>query len=153
MRVFQGALSWALALFLIFMFVQASLHPLPNPPPGEVKLLDPAGENIVFQTLAERSRYPAFEPTGRFLTGLLELIAAVLLFLPITRRSGAFLSALILFGAVGLHVSPWLGREVPVSLTPGETATDGGALFSLAIAMLVASLLIMVVHPGRERIY
>jgi len=153
MRVFQGALSWALALFLIFMFVQATFHPLPGPPPGEVKFLDPAGENIVFQTLAERSRYPIFEPTGRFLTGVLELIAAILLFLPITRRWGAFVSSLILFGAVSLHMSPWLGREVPASLAQGETATDGGALFSLAIAMLVASLLIMVIHPGRERDY
>lgn len=146
-------MSWALALFLIFLFVQATIHPLPGPQPGGVKFLDPAGENIVFQTLAERSRYPIFEPTGRFLTGVLELIAAILLFLPITRRAGALLSSLILFAAVGLHLSPWLGREVPLSLAQGETATDGSALFSLAVAMLVASLLIMVIHPGRERDY
>ena len=153
MRIFQSAISWALALFLIFMFVQATFHPLPGPPPGQVKFLDPTGENILFQTLAERSRYPIFEPTGRFVTGILETIAALLLFLPISRRLGAFVSALILFGAVGLHSSPWLGRDVPISLLPGETATDGGAQFSLAIAMLVASLLIIVIHPGRRRDY
>ena len=146
-------MSWGLALFLIFLFVQATIHPLPGPPPGGVKFFDPAGENIVFQTLAERSRYPIFEPTGRVLTGILELIAALLLFLPVTRRAGAFLSSLILFAAIGFHLSPWLGREVPLSLAQGETATDGGALFSLAVAMLVASFLIMVIHPGREREY
>jgi len=149
-RLIQHFFSWALALFLIAMFVQATFHPLPNPPAGAVKFLDPAGENIVFQTLAERSRYPIFEPTARVFTGILELIAALLLILPFSRRFGAFLSALILFGAVALHSSPWLGREIPLSLAPGETATDGGALFSLAIAMLVASLLIMVIHPRRE---
>jgi len=43
-----------------------------------------------------------------------------------------------------------LGREVPVSLDPQNTATDGGMLFMLAIVMLVSSLLLMVVHPGSE---
>lgn len=153
MRSIQHFFSWALALFLIAMFVQSTFHPLPNPPAGQVKFFDLAGENIVFQTIAERSRYDIFEPTGRVLTGILEVLAALLLFLPFTRRAGAFLSSLILFGAIGLHVSPWLGREVPLSLAVGETATDGGALFSLAIAMLVASLLIMAVHPRRMRQY
>lgn len=153
MRLIQHFFSWALALFLIFMFAQATFHPLPNPPPGQVKFFDPAGENIVFQTLAERSRYDIFEPTGRVLTGILEVLAALLLLLPFSRRIGAFLSSLILFGAIGFHVSPWLGREVPLSLEVGETATDGGALLSLAIAMLVASLLIIVIHPKGPREY
>jgi len=153
MRSIQHFFSWALALFLIAMFVQSTFHPLPNPPPGHVKFFDLAGENIVFQTIAERSRYAIFEPTGRVLTGILETLAALLLFLPFSRRAGAFLSSLILFGAIGFHLSPWLGRDVPLSLAAGETATDGGALFSLAIAMLVASLLIIVVHPRRQREY
>ena len=49
-----------------------------------------------------------------------------------------------------MHLSPWLGREVPLSLNPQETATDGGMLFMLAIVMLVCSLLLMVVHPGTK---
>lgn len=153
MRFVQHLFSWALALFLIAMFVQATFHPLPDPPLGQVKFLDPAGENIVFQTIAERSRYDIFEPTGRVVTGILEIIAALLLLLPYTRRLGAFVSSLVIFGAVGFHLSPWLGREVPLSLEVGETATDSGSLFALAIAMLVASLLIMVIHPSRERHY
>ncbi|MEL7127971.1 MAG: hypothetical protein AAGK23_00350 [Pseudomonadota bacterium] len=151
MGVLRHGLSWALSLFLIAMFVQATLHPLPNPPAGSVKFFDLPGENIVFQTLAERSRYDVFEPAGRVVTGILELIAALFLFLPFTRRFGAFLSFLILSGAIGFHLSPWLGREVPTSLANGTVATDGGALFSLAIAMAVASILVMVVHPSRDR--
>ena len=150
MRVIRTILSWALALFLIAVFVQATIHPLPNPPDGMVKFWDAPGENIVFQTLAERSRYPIFEPTGRVLTGVLELIAAFFLLWPITRRFGATISFLILSGAVAFHLSPWLGIEVPVSLDPGAD-NDGGGLFSLAVASLVASLLIIVIHPGRRQ--
>lgn len=143
--------SWVLALFLIAMYLQATIHPLPNPPIGSVKFFDLPGENIVFSILAEKSGYAMFEPTGRFFTGILELLAALLLFLPFTRRFGGFLSAMILFGAVSLHMSSLLGREIPLSLDPSQTATDGGALFALAVAMLVASILVIVVHPGRKK--
>jgi len=78
------------------------------------------------------------------------ILAALLLFLPFTRRLGAVLATLILGGAVALHMSPWLGREIPVSLNPSNTATDGGALFMLAIVMVVSSLLLLVVHPSRR---
>ena len=79
---------------------------------------------------------------------MLELIAAFCLLLPATRRLGAIISAAVLGGAVAFHLSPYLGREVPVSLDPATTQTDNGVLFMLAIIMLVASLLVLVVHPG-----
>ena len=143
--------SWALALFLIFMFLQATIHPLPNPPEGSVKLFDPAGQNIVFATLAAKTQIALFEPTGRVVVALAELLAAILLFLPFTRRLGALLSFLVLAGAVSLHLMPdILRREVPLSLVP-DAPTDGGQLFALAIAMLAASMLLMVVHPRRRK--
>lgn len=151
MRKLRQIASWGLALFLIAMYLQATIHPLPDPPIGSVKFFDLAGENIVFATLAEKSGYAMFEPTGRFVTGVLELVAAFFLLIPFTRRLGGFLSCMILFGAVALHISPWLGRDIPLSLAAGETATDGGMLFSLAIAMLVASLLVIIVHPKRKK--
>lgn len=151
MRTLRHIISWIIALFLIAMFLQATFHPLPNPPAGSVKFFDLPGENIVFETIARLSGYDLFEPAGRVLTGVAEIFAAICLLFPMWRRFGAFLSSAILIGAVGFHMSPWLGREVPVSLVDGNTATDGGALFMLAIVMLVASLLLMVVHPRRER--
>ncbi|MEM7661933.1 MAG: hypothetical protein AAF292_06765 [Pseudomonadota bacterium] len=151
MQAVRHLASWGLSLFLIAMFLQATIHPLPNPPVGSVKLFDLPGENIVFQTLATQSGYAIFEPTGRVFTAVLELLAALFLLFPLTRRFGAFLSFLILAGALALHLSPWLGREIPVSLDPSNTATDGGLLFTLAIAMTVASVLIMVAHPRRRR--
>ncbi len=149
MRLFRHLVSWALALFLIAMFFQASIYPLPNPPAGSAKFFDPPGENIIFQTIATNSGVSLFEPAGRVVVGVVELVACLFLLLPMTRRFGAFLAALVLGGAVAMHLSPWLGREVPVSLDPSASGTDGGMLFMLAIVMLVASLLLMVVHPGR----
>lgn len=151
MRAMRYLGSWGLALFLIFMFIQATIHPLPNPPEGAVKLLDPPGQNIVFATLAAKTQIPLFEPTGRVAVALVELLAAFLLLLPFTRRLGAIFSFLILSAAVAFHLMPSvLGREVPLSLETGA-ATDGGQLFALAIAMLAASMLLVVVHPGRDK--
>ena len=144
------ALSWLLALFIVFIFVQATIHPLPDPPIGQVKLYDLPGENIVFQTIASRSGITFFEPTGRVLTAVLELLAAALLIVPWTRRLGAALATAILGSAVLFHLTPWLGREVPVSLA-AEAGRDGGQLFMLAIATLVASIMVLVVHPRPRR--
>lgn len=139
--------SWGLALFLIFMFVQATIHPLPNPPEGSVKLFDAPGQNIVFATLAANTGFTILEPTGRVVVAIAELLAAFLLLLPMTRRTGAGLSIVILGGAVAAHLMPdVLGREVPLSLA-ANADTDGGKLFALAIAMLAASVLLFVLHP------
>lgn len=151
MRALRHAGSWGLALFLIFMFLQATIHPLPNPPEGSVKLLDAPGQNIVFATLAAKTQIALFEPTGRVVVALAELLAALLLLLPFSRRAGAILSFLILAAAVAFHLMPdVLGREIPVSLETGAE-TDGGQLFALAIAMLAASMLLIVVHPRRNK--
>ena len=151
MHTLRTILSWLLALFLIGAFVQSNLYPFGDPPEGQIKLWDAPGENIVFQTLADRSGYALFEPAGRFVTGAVELFAAFLLLLPWTRRFGAVLAAIVMAAATALHMSSWLGREVPLSLNPGETGTDGGILFMLAIAMLVASFLLVIVHPGKRK--
>lgn len=150
MRAMRQLGSWGLALFLIFMFLQATIHPLPNPPEGSVKLFDPPGQNIVFATLAANTQIALFEPTGRVIVAIAELLAAFLLLIPMTRRKGAVLSVMILGGAVALHLMPdYLGREVPLSLAGGGE-TDGGQLFALAIAMLTASILLFVVHPAKK---
>lgn len=150
MRGIRVLASWILALFLIFMYLQATLHPLPNPSAGEVKLFDRAGENIVFATMAAKTGLDWLEPGGRVLVAAAELFAVFLLLIPPFRKTGAILSALILVGAVMAHLSPdILGREVPTTLDPTNPDTDGGALFALAIAMLTASLLLFVVHPSR----
>jgi len=145
MRDARVIASWALALFLAAMLLWIADQTLfPN-----------EGRNVVFPTLAEKSGYYLFEPTGRYVVSLLEVIAAFLMILPWTRRIGAGLAILVTAAAVGAHLTPWLGIQVPTSMTPiAEGAapgpTDGGQLFYLALGMLVGALVLFFVHPGRS---
>jgi uncharacterized membrane protein YphA (DoxX/SURF4 family) len=83
-------------------------------------------DNIVFETIATRSGITLFEPYIRYLTGFGELFAAVLLLLPRTRLVGTLAGLALLIGAIGFHLSPWLGINVP---------TIGHGLFYTALAM------------------
>ena len=132
----RSILSWVLALFLFAMFLMLA----------DAKLFsNPDAPNVVFSTIAERSGEALFEPTGRYLTGLAELLAALLLLLPATRRTGAIIAFCISAGAVAFHLSPFLGQEIPVA--PGSDKTDGGQLFYLALALTAASGLLIFTHP------
>jgi hypothetical protein len=71
--------------------------------------------NDVFEIIASRSGIDLFEPIIRRLTGVAELVTAALFFVPsLTSRKLANLSAAgLLIGAIGFHLSPWLGINVP----------------------------------------
>ena len=88
-------------------------------------------ENIVFETIAERSGFGFFEPYVRMFTGVSELAVALLLLIPKTRLLGALGGAGLLIGAIGFHLSPWLGINVP---------TIGHFLFISAVTMFILSL-------------
>lgn len=149
MSAFRHLASWLIAFALIGFFLHVTLHPWPDPVPGYVKFYDLPGQNVVFSTLAERSGVTLFEPAGRFVTGILELLAAFLLLIPFSRRLGAGLSVLLLGTAVGLHLSPLLGRELALP----EGGTDGGTHFLIYVICLALSLLLLFVHPGQRDRY
>ena len=71
------------------------------------------------------------EPWGRYGSGALELVAAVLLLLPAARfaATGSVLALGLMTGAIFLHLTK-LGIEVQ---------GDGGTLFAMAIVVLVSS--------------
>lgn len=73
------------------------------------------------------------EPWGRFGSGALELLAVVLLLRPQLAAVGGVLSAGLMAGAVGSHLTK-LGIE---------WQGDGGLLFGLAITTLLASLTVV----------
>lgn len=147
MRTLRHAISWLLALALAAVFIHLTLHPLPDPAPGEVKFFDPPGEHIVFSVLAAKSGITLFEPAGRFVAGTLELLAALLILLPFSRRFGAVMAAVICGVGLALHLSPWLGRELPLA----GGGTDGGQHFLLMVILFALSLLLLVVRPGKIR--
>ncbi|MDN4164166.1 DoxX family protein [Cytophagales bacterium LB-30] len=73
------------------------------------------------------------EPWGRIATGLIELIASLLLFIPATIVWGALLAAGTMLGAILSHLAI-LGIEVQ---------EDGGLLFSYACLVFILSLTIL----------
>lgn len=101
---------------------------------------------ILFQTLffkftgAQESVYIftklGLEPWGRIGSGVVELIAAILLLIPSTVAIGAILSIGVISGAVMSHLTT-LGIVVH---------SDGGLLFALALIVLVASSIVLFIR-------
>ena len=86
--------------------------------------------NPIFSIIAERSGISLFEPVIRMLTGIAELAVAALVLIPRTRLLGALGGVGVVVGAVGFHLSPWLGINVP---------GIGHGLFITALVLLALS--------------
>ncbi|MGH9946156.1 MAG: DoxX family protein [Pyrinomonadaceae bacterium] len=76
------------------------------------------------------------EAIGRIGSGVVELIASILLLIPSTAAVGAVIAAGVVSGAILSHLTK-LGIEVK---------GDGGLLFGLAITVLVLSMAVVVIH-------
>lgn len=91
-----------------------------------------AAESIyIFSTLGA-------EPWGRIGSGVVELIASILLLVPATTTIGAALALAVITGAILSHLAI-LGIEVQ---------GDGGLLFVLAVVVFLASGLILLLRRG-----
>ena len=109
-------------------------------------LLQLAAAGILLQTLffkftgASESVYIfstlGAEPWGRIGSGIVELIASILLLVPATTTIGAALALGVISGAIVSHLTI-LGIEVQ---------GDGGLLFILALIVFVASAAILVLR-------
>jgi hypothetical protein len=76
------------------------------------------------------------EPVGRIGSGVVELIAAILLLMPSTVTAGAVLAMGLMAGALVSHLTV-LGIEVK---------DDGGLLFALAVTVLVSAAIVLVLR-------
>ena len=72
------------------------------------------------------------EPYGRIGSGIVELIAGLLILIPSTIGIGALISTGVISGAIFMHLTK-LGIEVK---------GDGGQLFYMALVVFVSSLLV-----------
>jgi hypothetical protein len=112
-------------------------------------VLQIAAAAILLQTLffkftaAEESVYIfsrlGAEPWGRIGSGLVELLAAILLLVRSTAPLGAALAMAVMAGAIGSHLTV-LGIEV---------MDDGGLLFALAVTTFVASFVVLGIRRGQ----
>ena len=113
------AVSWALQLIVAGILLQTLFF----------KFTGAAESVYIFSTLGA-------EPWGRIGSGVVELIAAVLLLYPATITVGAVLSLGVISGAIVSHLTV-LGVEVQ---------GDGGLLFFLALAVFVSSAAILLIR-------
>lgn len=79
------------------------------------------------------------EPWGRIGSGIVELIAAVMLLIPSTAAIGGLIAAGMMVGAIGSHLTR-LGIEVD---------GDGGVLFAMAWLVLICGLLATLLRRDR----
>ena len=103
---------------------------------------------ILFQTLffkftgAKESVYIfstlGLEPWGRIGSGVVELIASILLVIPATVTLGALLSLAVISGAILSHLTK-LGITLPA-------VDDRGELFALAVVVFVACAAILFIR-------
>jgi uncharacterized membrane protein YphA (DoxX/SURF4 family) len=76
------------------------------------------------------------EPWGRIGTGVLELIAGILLLIPATTVFGALLAIGLMAGAIFFHITR-LGISVQ---------NDGGQLFIYALLVFVSSVVLVIIY-------
>ena len=95
-------------------------------------------------------------PLGNYIVGSMEILAGILVILPFTRSFGSLFAVLPFAGAVSMHLTPYLGTVTPLDFASpkpvealargGEfvrtdfTAETGSTLFTIAVAMLVVSI-------------
>lgn len=136
--------SWVIALFLVVMLAWVAMDTLAPQPPAK---------NHLFEVFAASSGIALFEPTGRFGVGVLLVLSALLILLPFTRRIGAVLAVLLTAGLAFLIVQLMM-QQIPVpvdAVADGKLVTtdaDVSGLFYLIVGLLVASVALVVVHPG-----
>lgn len=117
----KSILSWALRIVAAIILLQTLYFKFTGQPES-VELFSKLG----------------VEPWGRIGTGIIELIASVLLLVPATAIIGAILGVGLMLGAIFSHL-----------LVIGIVSNaDGGELFMLAFLVLVSCLAVVYLHKS-----
>lgn len=106
------------------------------------------------------------EPGGRYAFGVLVGVLAILVVIPATRVWGAALALAVSAAVVALHVTPWLGLDIPAygplmaALAAGMSAeqilalglpTDRGAHFTLALVNAGLAAIVLGAEAARRQ--
>jgi len=123
---------WGLSTYIAFVFVQSLFF----------KFTGSAESIFIFSTLRAWSGISLFEPFGRWAIGVLELVASILLFIPVLRIFGAALAIGIMTGAISFHLFTPLGVVI---------MGDGGELFTLACGVWISGWIILALSADQVR--
>jgi putative oxidoreductase len=85
------------------------------------------------------------EPWGRIGSGVVELIASILLLVPRTVVYGASISVVVISGAIFFHLTK-LGIALPA-------VDDKGELFTLAVVVFVCSAGVLILHRNELTVF
>jgi len=106
---------------------------------------------ILFQTLffkftgAEESKYIfsklGAEPWGRIGSGIVELVAVILILVPKTTKWGALIGLGVISGAILSHLT-----VLGISVRNSDGTEDGGLLFTYAIVVFISCLYLVWVN-------
>jgi hypothetical protein len=94
---------------------------------------------FIFTTLGRFVHVAGVEPWGRIGSGVVELIAGLMLLVPATASLGAGLAMGVMAGAIASHILV-LGVEVK---------GDGGLLFALALTAFAGSAIVLVLRRSQ----
>jgi uncharacterized membrane protein YphA (DoxX/SURF4 family) len=121
-------LVWPAAIWIAYEFLWYEQYKLTG---------NPGSIDGVFQPLANWFGIPAHEKPIRLGVAILEIVASVLVLVPLTRVVGALLALGIMSGAIFFHT---VG---PIGIDPYG---DGGGLFKEACFTWLTAALILVAH-------
>lgn len=125
----QSVLSWVLQLAVAGILLQTLFFKFTA-----------AEESVyIFSTVGRFLHVTGVEPWGRIGSGVLELIASLLLIVPATASIGAILTMGVMAGAILSHLLI-LGIEVK---------GDGGLLFGLALSAFVGSAIVLALRRAQ----
>jgi hypothetical protein len=122
MSTTETVISWAARLIVAFILLQTLFF----------KFTGAEESKFIFTALMG----PELEAVGRIGSGMVELVAAILLLIPRTASIGAVIALGTITGAIFSHLTI-LGLEVQ---------GDGGLLFILAMVVFVLSLVTLLLH-------
>lgn len=98
---------------------------------------------FIFSSVGQYIGVPAVEPWGRIGSGVVELIASLLLLVPVTATLGAVLTMGVMAGAIVSHLLI-LGIEVK---------GDGGLLFGLALTAFIGSAIVLFLRRAQIPVF
>ena len=129
----KNGLKWLLSIYIAFVFIQSLFF----------KFSDAYETIYIFSILGNWSGFDWFADYGAYGVGIVELIAAILLLIPVSRLYGAGIAVGVMAGAVYFHLFTPLGIEMPEFDELGNIiGYDGGLLFYNACGVFLSAIIV-----------